>query len=216
MKDKCLWKKDKRIWKLEYTITLLVLFAFSLLLIPTSLQSTMQAKFIMRWKDCFNRITYMRDVISKHEKSDLIKSFKRAKNEEEREHIIINLIKPYFRLNEEKYPKHYHPKYMNNKRVKKADFYYFEDIYFTDNKIIVGIKDVDDNKDPMFMMMFDINGILPPNTWGKDIFGAKIYEDRIEALGENLGLEEMRKDCSPEGTGISCSYYYKIGGNFVD
>lgn len=209
--------KDKKcIWQLEYTITLIVLFAVILFLIPTSLQSNMQAKFIMRWKDCFNRITYMRDVISKHEQSDIIKSFKRAKNEEEREHIIINLIKPYFRLNEDKFPKHYHPKYMNNKRVKKGDIYHFDEIYYTDNKIIVGIKDVDNAKDPMFMMMFDINGILPPNTWGKDIFGARIYENRIEAFGQTDSLDEMRKDCSPEGTGISCSYFYKIGGNFVE
>lgn len=209
--------KDKKcIWQLEYTITLIVLFAVILFLIPTSLQSNMQAKFIMRWKDCFNRITYMRDVISKHEQSDIIKSFKRAKNEEEREHIIINLIKPYFRLNEDKFPKHYHPKYMNNKRVKKGDIYHFDEIYYTDNKIIVGIKDVDNAKDPMFMMMFDINGILPPNTWGKDIFGARIYENRIEAFGQTDSLDEMRKDCSPEGSGISCSYFYKIGGNFVE
>lgn len=209
--------KDKKcIWQLEYTITLIVLFAVILFLIPTSLQSNMQAKFIMRWKDCFNRITYMRDVISKHEQSDIIKSFKRAKNEEEREHIIINLIKPYFRLNEDKFPKHYHPKYMNKKSVKKDDIYHFDEIYYTDNKIIVGIKDVDNAKDPMFMMMFDINGILPPNTWGKDIFGARIYENRIEAFGQTDSLDEMRKDCSPEGTGISCSYFYKIGGNFVE
>ena len=52
--------------------------------------------------------------------------------------------------------------------------------------------------------------------WGKDIFGAKIFEDRVEAFGESETLENMRKDCSPEGTGISCSYYYNIGGNFVD
>lgn len=208
--------KDKRFWKLEYSITLIALFAFVLLLVPTSLQSTVQAKFITRWKDCFNRISYMKDVISNQAESDILKSFKHAKTEEDREHLIINLVKPYFRLNEEKFPKHYHPKYMNKKRVKKADFYHFDDIYYTDNKIIVGIKDVDEIATPMFMMMFDINGMLPPNTWGKDIFGAKIYENKIEAFGEDLSIDEMREDCSPEGTGLSCSYYYKIGGNFVD
>lgn len=208
--------KDKRFWKLEYSITLIALFAFAMLFVPLSLQSTMQAKFITRWKDCYNRLSYMKDAISKQEKTDILKSFKIAKNDEERESILINIIKPYFRLNEEKFPKHYHPKYMNKKMVKHNDFYYFDEIYYTDNKLIVGIKDVDDVVPPMFMMMFDINGKLQPNIWGKDIFGAKVYEDRVEAFGQSESLENMRKDCSPQGTGISCSYYYRIGGNFVD
>lgn len=208
--------KEKHFWKVEYSITLIIMFALVLLAVPFSIQSTMQAQFIMRWKDCYNRISYMKDVISKQEKSDILKSFKRAKNQEEREHIIINLIKPYFRLNEQKIPKHYHPRYMNKKQVKKSDFYYFDEIYYTDRKNIVGIKDVDNIEDPMFMMMFDINGIIPPNTWGRDIFGAKVYEDRIEAFGQDKTIDEMREDCSTEGTGISCSYYYKIGGNFID
>jgi hypothetical protein len=24
----------------------------------------------------------------------------------------------------------------------------------------------------------------------------------------------LKKDCSTEGTGVSCSYYYRIGGEF--
>ena len=208
--------KLKRFWKAEYSITLIVLFAFILLCVPVSIQSTMQAKFIRRWNDCYNRISYMIDAISKQEKSDILKSFKRAHNQEEREHIIINLVRPYFRLNEEKFPKHYHPKYMNKEKVKPSDYYYFDEIYYTQNKIIVGIKDVDKKDDPMCMMMFDINGIIPPNTWGKDIFGAKIYEDRVEPFCKSDNLDGIRNDCSPYGSGICCSYYYKIGGNFVD
>ena len=208
--------KYKRFWKLEYSITLIVLFAIALLCVPVSLQSTMQAKFITRWKDCYKRVAYMKEAISKQEKADILKSFKRANNEEDREHLLMNIIKPYFRLDEEKLPKRYHPRYMNKKRVKHNDFYYFDEIYYTENKIIVGIKDIDEAAYPMFMMMFDINGKLPPNMWGKDIFGAKIFEDRVEAFGESETLENMRRDCSPEGTGISCSYYYSIGGNFVD
>lgn len=208
--------KEKHFWKVEYSITLIILFAFGLLAVPFSIQSTMQAKFIIRWKDCYNRISYMKDVIAKQEKSDILKSFKRAKNQEEREHIIINLIKPYFRLNEQKIPKHYHPRYMDKKQVKKSDFYYFDEIYYTDRGTIVGIKDVDEIEDPMFMMMFDINGIIPPNTWGRDIFGARIYEDKIEAFGQEKTIDQMREDCSTQGSGISCSYYYKIGGNFID
>ena len=104
----------------------------------------------------------------------------------------------------------------DKEKVKKTDYYYFDEIYYTENKIIVGIKDVDKKDDPMFMMMFDINGIIPPNTWGKDIFGAKIYEDRVEPFCKSDNLDGIRNDCSPQGSGICCSYYYRIGGNFVD
>lgn len=73
----------------------------------------MQAKFITRWKDCYKRVAYMKEAISKQEKADILKSFKRANNEEDREHLLMNIIKPYFRLDEEKLPKRYHPRYMN-------------------------------------------------------------------------------------------------------
>lgn len=82
--------------------------------------------------------------------------------------------------------------------------------------MIVGIKDLSkkDPKEPMFMIMFDINGVLPPNTWGKDIYGVNIYQTSLSPFGENLNMDELRTDCSPTGTGVGCSYYYKIGGGF--
>lgn len=29
-----------------------------------------------------------------------------------------------------------------------------------------------------------------------------------------MEMSELKKDCSESGTGVSCSYYYKIGGGF--
>ena len=68
----------------------------------------------------------------------------------------------------------------------------------------------------MLIMIFDINGILPPNTWGRDIYGVNIYEDKIEPFGAELPMAELKTDCSAFGTGVGCSYYYKIGGGFND
>ena len=66
-------------------------------------------------------------------------------------------------------------------------------------------------------MMFDINGILPPNRWGKDIYGVSIFDGgRIEPFGYDEDMEDLREDCSKQGSGVSCSYYYKIGGGFDD
>ena len=64
-------------------------------------------------------------------------------------------------------------------------------------------------------MLFDINGILPPNRWGKDIYGVSIFDGgKIEPFGFELDMKELKKDCLD--TGISCSYYYKIGGGFEE
>lgn len=206
----------KSFWKLEYTITLFVIFTVVLLLMPLSWESTVQANFISRWNDKYSRLEYMFKVISAHETDEILKSFKRADNPQEREQILISLVQPYFRIHKEKMPKHYKTKFMNKTKVSKKSRYYFEDIYFSDNGMIVGIKDLsrEDPKEPMFMIMFDINGVLPPNTWGKDLYGVNIYQTSLSPFGENLNMDELRTDCSPTGTGVGCSYYYKIGGGF--
>ena len=106
---------------------------------------------------------------------------------------------------------------MNGNKVFKGQLYYFDDFYYAENNTIVGIKDIQSQKsdDAFFIMMFDINGLMPPNRWGKDIYGIKIFDGgKIKPFGEELGMDELRKDCSESGTGVSCSYYYKIGGGF--
>ena len=208
--------KEKHFWKIEYTITLLVIFSVIALMLPTSIKSTLQADLTTRWSDCYNKLSYMKDVIAKHEQENLLSKLKRTKNRDEREKIITLIIKPYFRLNECKYLKKYHPKYLNGGKILKGDNFYFPELFTGDNNIIVGFKNITEN-DPnsaMFMMMFDVNGILPPNTWGKDIYGAKIYDGKVEPLGKDLPLNVLKNDCSVTGSGVSCSYYYLIGGSF--
>ena len=66
-------------------------------------------------------------------------------------------------------------------------------------------------------MMFDINGTMLPNRWGNDIFGINIYDGgKIEPFGFDKNMDELKYDCSKLGTGLTCSYYYKIGGDFDD
>jgi len=210
--------KEKHFWKVEYSITLLVLFAVLLLICPMSVKSTLQADLIARWTDCYGKLSYMKDVMAKHEQENMLAQLKRTQDREEREKIITMIIKPYFRLTESRYLKHYRTRYMNGARIMKGEDYYFPELYTGDGNIIVGIKDIKTQtpKSAMFMMMFDVNGLLPPNRWGRDIFGIKVFDDRIEPLGKDLPLDIMREDCSLKGTGISCSNYYLIGGTFID
>ena len=62
--------------------------------------------------------------------------------------------------------------------------------------------------------MYDVNGKKGPNSWGKDVFGLNIYKDGFKPFGKTEPLETQRQDCSKHGTGIYCSNYFLIGGNF--
>ncbi len=208
----------KKYWKLEYSVALFFMLGIVLLMMPISIENTRQANFISKWNEKYNRVDYMFQVINAHITDDILKSFNRAQTPAQREKLMLQLVKPYLRLNIETVAnKHYKIKYMNGSKVYKGQRYYFEDLYYGENNNIVGIKDIQSEKsnDALFIMMFDINGLLPPNRWGKDIYGINIYDGgKIEPFGADLSMEELKKDCSEEGTGISCSYYYKIGGGF--
>ena len=210
----------KHYWKLEYSIALFVMIGVILLIMPFSIENTRQANFISKWNETFNRIEYMFSVINAHISDDMIKSFNKADTPDEREKLLLTIVKPYLRINTANYPiRHYRPRYINGNRIYKGQRYFFDDFYFAENNTIVGIKDIKSDKadDVFFLMMFDINGILPPNRWGKDIYGVNIYDGgKIEPFGFDKSMDEFKKDCSEAGTGINCSYYYKIGGGFDD
>ena len=80
----------KNYLKIEYTLTLLIIIAVVLIIMPIDFASNAQAEFISRWQDKYSRLEYMFNVINAHEKDEIIKSFKRAKNPEERENIVMS------------------------------------------------------------------------------------------------------------------------------
>lgn len=206
--------------KPEYSITLFVATAFLLLLLPSSIENTRQANLISKWNEKINRIEYMFSVIEAHATDDMLKSFKKAQTTKDRERLLLIIIKPYMRINLEKAPsRHYKPKFLNGSNIPKDNKYYFEDLYYAENNSIVGIKNIytKTDRDPLFIMMFDINGIMPPNKWGNDIFGVNIYDSgEIHPYGYDMDLQNLKYDCSKKGTGVGCSYYYTIGGDFDD
>lgn len=208
----------KKYIRFEYLLVIFVLFTVILFLIPFSTGGTRQATYISKWNEIFNKVEYMFSVMNAHVDDDMLKSLKNAQTTKEKENILLALVKPYLRIDTDNVPsKRYITKYKNGTKVLKNDIYYFDEFYYAKNKTIVGIKNIKTPKDndPLFVMMFDVNGKLLPNKWGVDIFGINIYDKgRIEPFGYDKSLEELQKDCSDTGTGISCSYYYKIGGEF--
>lgn len=204
-------------WKLEYSIFLFILAGILFLVMPFSIENTRQASFISKWNEKFNRVEYMFSVINAHISDEVLKNGAKSKNASEREQFLLAVIKPYLRINTDNMPKRYKPRYINGSKVYKGQTYFFEDFYFAENNTIVGIKDIatETEDDALFIMMFDMNGLLPPNRWGKDIFGVSIFDGgRIEPFGYDMDMKALKKDCME--TGVSCSYYYKIGGGFDD
>ena len=210
----------KKYWKLEYSIALFFMLGTILLMMPVSIENTRQANFISKWNEKYNRVDYVFQVINAHITGELLTSFNKAKTPQEREKLLLQIVKPYLRLNtEQPVSKRYKVKYMNGNRSYKGKLYNFREFYYGENNTIVGIKDIKSEKenDAFFMMMFDMNGLLPPNCWGKDVFGINIYDGgHIEPFGAQMDMDELKKDCSDIGSGIGCSYYYKIGGGFDD
>lgn len=209
----------KHWWKIEYSITLLVAVAFVMLIIPFRLENYRQARFISQWKDQYSKFTYMFSAINAQVSDETISKLEEL-DTAQREDLLLRHIKPYMRIhNVKRIPWRYRPKCMNGSKITKKDDFYFKELYFSETQKIIGVKDVtaDKDNDAWFMIMFDVNGFLPPNVWGKDIFGVYIYnEGRIVPFGYTRSLDTLRKDCSKTGKGFFCSYYFLIGGDFND
>lgn len=208
----------KRFWKIEYSITIFVIFALVLLLMPTSFITSKEAAYISQWNDTFHKMEYIFNAMSAQADAQIVKSFKRTQTNRQREELMIRLVKPYMRISEnDELKKKYNQYYMNGTKVDKSKEFYFENVYLAENDTLVGIKDIKDEDiyHPGFIMMFDMNGLKGPNTWGKDIYGINIFVDgNITPLGAGWDIEDLKHDCSENGTGVYCSYYYRIGGEF--
>lgn len=208
----------KRFWKIEYSITIFVIFAIVLLLLPSSFISSKEAAYIHKWNETYNKVDYIFTAMTAQASENIVKGFHRAKTNEEREQLMITLVKPYLRIQEEDALKtKYKQYYMNGNKVNPKDQFYFDKLYNSNNGQIIGIKDIKDEDiyHPGFLMLFDMNGLKGPNTWGKDIYGINIFVDgKITPIGSGWNIDDVKKDCSETGTGVSCSYYYRIGGEF--
>ena len=205
-------------WKIEYSLTIFAIFAGILFMLPASFSSK-TAVYISKWNSEFNNIQYMFTAMSAQANSDVVKNLSNAKSDVLRERYMIQLVKPYLRLNDRLKRKKYVQRYMNGKIVSKKDFYYFDLLYNNQDGLIIGIKDIVNTtpENPVFLMLIDTNGYKKPNTWGIDIFGLNIYRDgNVNPIGYGWDLKELRKDCSKNGTGLSCSQFYRIGGEFVE
>lgn len=202
---------------IEVIIVFMAILGVTFFILPRVMDNTKQAKLISRWSQKYSELEYIFSVLKAQKDLEVFKEVNLATDNTVREDIVLQIVKPYLRIKDRIDDKTYSPHYLNNDLVMPDEKYYFDNFYTTENDEIVGIKwfvkDCETKK-ACGTFSYDVNGLLKPNTWGQDIFGINIYKDRIEPLGKNLGMDELKENCSTHGSGVYCSYYYLIGGKF--
>ena len=134
--------------------------------------------------------------------------------------MIIFLFFKYLGVDSEKTEKtnfsKYRKRYMNGKMIRQISKYYSKEYKYLKNGIIISYTDLERNtkSDPLGVLFVDIDSSMKRNFIGRDIFAVLIYTDRLEPYGFDSTRQKMKQDCSPVGSGLQCSAYYLVGGNF--
>lgn len=201
---------------IEVVVVFLLILGVTFLILPRSLNSTKQARFISKWTQTYAELEYMFSVIRAQQEDEIQDKLSKADGNDNKKEIILETIKPYLRIVSEA-PSTYKQYYMNGFEVNSQGRYYFKTFYLTNSKEIVGLKWLSDDceaQEACAIMSYDVNGIEPPNTWGDDIFGINLLKKGIDPMGKGIDSDLLKADCDKTGFGIYCSYYYLMGGRF--
>lgn len=183
----------------EVSILFVIFLIVAFLVAPLSLDDTMQAKNTSRWRNVqsdFANIFYSINTQKENKDFDFKEAFKMTMAGE-----IKSDVEPYKIL------------FLNGTFPNST--YRFDDYKLTQGNSVVSVKMFDQPQgDLQGLLMYDVNGSVGPNTWGKDVFGLNIYSDRFEPFCKNDAITIQKQECSKDGTGLCCSNYYLIGGSF--
>ena len=183
----------------EVSILFVIFLIVAFLVAPMSLDDTRQAKNTSRWRSVqqdFMNIFYSIN----NEENETSKPFDQAIRA-----ILENEIKESIA--------DYKITYMNG--TFPSNTFKFKDYKITYSNAVIALKLLEKpQNDIQGYLMYDVNGKNGPNTWGKDVFGLDIYSDKFEPFGKSETITTQKQDCSKNGTGLFCSNYYLIGGNF--
>ena len=184
---------------IEVSILFVIFLTVAFLVAPLSLDDTMQAKNASRWRKVqndFKNICYSIETQKEKDEFDYNKAFETVFLGE-----VKNDVEPY-RIT-----------YMNGSFPSSE--YRFSDFKQTNSKAVVSYKLFDTPQSGIIgLIMYDVNGSVGPNVWGKDVFGYNVYIDKFEPFCKNDDVSSQKQDCSKNGTGLCCSNYYLIGGSF--
>ncbi len=183
----------------EVSILFVIFLIVAFLVAPLSLDETMQAKNASRWRKVqgdFLNIHYSIGTQEDIQDFDFPTAF---------DSVMAGEIKSDTDL--------YKITYMNG-TFPSAE-YRFNNFKLTYSNAVVAYRLYESSSTgALGILMYDVNGPIGPNVWGKDVFGYNIYPDRFEPFCKNESLAKQRQDCSKSGTGLCCSSSYLISGSF--
>ena len=182
----------------EVSILFIIFLIVAFLVAPLSMDDTRQAKNTSRWRNVqsdFVNLSYYINTEREQNKTEFNEAFLK---------VLENEIK-----ND---TENYRVTYMNG--IVPVGTYKFQDFKNTNANATLAVKLFENTNEKRGMLLYDVNGKTGPNVWGKDVFGMDIYEDRFEPFCTTEIINKQKFDCSKNGTGICCSSYYLIGGNF--
>ena len=183
----------------EVSILFVIFLIVAFLVAPLSLDDTKQAKNTSKWRSVqsdFTNIFYSVNTDREENQAEFKKTFLKVL-----ENDMKNDIKSY-RIT-----------FLNG--TYPNDTYRFKDFKNTYSNATLSVKLFESKQDNLYgVLMYDVNGKAGPNVWGKDVFGMNIYEDRFEPFCKSESVSRQKQDCSKDGTGLCCSRYYLMGGNF--
>lgn len=184
---------------IEVSILLVIFLIVAILVVPMSLDDTIQAKNTSRWRNLqtdFCNIFYSINTQKVDSNLSIESTFANVLANE-----IKGELKPYkITFLNGTYPNTTYR--FSEYKLTKADATLAYKFYDVPQNGINGV------------FMYDVNGISGPNVWGKDVFGYNIYHDRFEPFCKNESISFQKQDCSKNGTGLCCSNYYLMGGSF--
>ena len=182
----------------EVSILFVIFLIVAFLVAPLSLDDSLQAKNASRWRNVqsdFANIFYAVNAQKDDENFEFKTAFEEVINGE-----VKNNVEPYKIT------------FLNGTFPNST--YRFNDFKMTQTNSVVSYKLYVTPQDGVLgLLLYDVNGSVGPNVWGKDVFGLNIYSDRFEPFCKNDAISVQKQQCSKNGTGLCCSNYYLQGGS---
>lgn len=182
----------------EVSILFVIFLIVAFLVAPLSLDDSLQAKNASRWRNVqsdFANIFYAVNAQKEDENFDFKTAFESVMSGEVKGNVDLYKIT-----------------FLNGTFPNST--YRFNDFKLTQTNSVVSYKLYEAPQDGVLgLLLYDVNGSVGPNVWGKDVFGLNIYSDRFEPFCKNDAISVQKQQCSKNGTGLCCSNYYLQGGS---
>ena len=204
------------------TEVLILIFAIgfiALVVFPMKIIDIHQAERVAVWKSVYSELDYSYKAMAQKD-PEIVKLYKSSDNLNGA--LFFDNFLKYCNVDKEKTRssnfKNYKHWFLNGKIIKKVSNYHADKFAVLKDGTLLAYSENTDAQgnpnEPFGILFADINGMKSKNIIGRDVFIMYMYPDRLEPMGANSSLQDLKEDCSPVGSGLKCSAYYLTGGAF--